>query len=124
MDISNFNDLCTQNRFYYECVLADSKQFDLSDIWANINSGGELYLTRDKVNTANPNSVAVLYKSSENVYKIIGHLPKSEKSEDIANILDLGWDNEGAFFLCRIMYKEFKDYEYQVQIKISIKKKA
>lgn len=39
MDISNFNDLRTQNRFYYECVLANSEQFDLSEVWKNISSG-------------------------------------------------------------------------------------
>lgn len=122
MDVSNFNDLRAQNRFYYECVLANSKQFDLSEIWKNISSGDELYLTRDRVNTSNPYSVAVLYKCPDNQYKIIGHLPKSEKSEDIANILDLGWDKCGEFFFCRIMHNEFKDAEYQVRIQISIKK--
>ena len=125
MKSTTIKDLRMQNRFYYECVLADGKLFDLCEMWEELSPGDELFLARDTVNTSNPYAVVVLCKcSSEGGYKIIGHLPKTEKSEDIANILDLNWDDNGEFFSCRLVHKEFKDSEFQVQLSIRIKRKA
>ena len=123
METGNFDNLRMQSRFYYECVLADGKQFDLCEVWDKMNTGDELFLTRDMVNMSNPNAVAVLFKDPEkDNYTIIGRLPKTEKSEDIASILDLGWDNQGGFFSCRIMHKDFKDSEFQLRLSIRIKR--
>lgn len=111
----------SQERFFYECALIDSKQYGLFEVWDNIHVGTTLYLTRD-LDIQKSNTVAVVYKKNDNDYHIIGHLPKSEKSDDIANILEMGWDDDGKFFSCIVKSKKCEDNDCQLQLMIRIKK--
>ena len=53
--------LKSQERFFYECALIDSKQYGLFEVWDNIHVGTTLYLTRD-LDIQKSNTVAVVYK--------------------------------------------------------------
>ena len=116
------NELNLSDRFFYECYLSDVKFFSLYEVWESLSPGTPLYLTRDTTFSSNPMAVAVVFKKDK-TYKVLGHLPKSEKSEDIANILDMGWDDDGKFFSCFVKHKDFKDSDYQLQLLIRLKNK-
>ena len=123
MKIEGFEELRSSDRFFYECTLADGKLFGLSEAWDSLAPGTPLYLTRDTMFTSNPMAVAVVSGCGDS-RKLIGRLPKSEKSEDIANILDMGWDDKGEFFSCIVKHKEFKDSDYQLQLLIKLKRRV
>lgn len=117
------NELNLSDRFFYECYLSDVKFFSLYEVWKSLESGTPLHLTRDTAFSSNPMAVAVVFEKDK-TYKVLGHLPKSEKSEDIANILDMGWDDDGKFFSCVVKHKDFKDSDYQLQVLIRLKKRG
>ena len=121
MIVDEFERLGASERFFCECFLADVNLFSLSEVWNSLEPGMSLDLTLDTKFSSNPMSVAVVF-GKKGSRKIIGHLPKSEKTEEIANILDLGWDDAGEFFLCIVKHKDFKDSDYQLQLLIRLKR--
>lgn len=62
-------------------------------------------------------------KDKENVF-LLGYLPQSERTEDIAKILDMGWNEGGKFFSCNVSKKENETTEEpKLSLSISIQEK-
>ncbi len=83
---------------YKECKIAGTSFRDLDDVWDELYIGAKLALVREKDNPYDSNAVAVAcaedYDGDPDDFDfdfILGYIPRTE-NEDIAKLLDLGWE--------------------------------
>lgn len=104
--------LKNRDRYYFECDLIDGDQYSLCEVWEEIKEGTKLYLVRDNEEKSDMYSVAVVFghkKRQTEEFFMIGHLSKCDRTEDVAKILDMDWNDDGKFFSCKVAKKENKD---------------
>ncbi|MBR1792250.1 MAG: hypothetical protein IJ764_01235 [Bacteroidales bacterium] len=132
-------------KFYHEFYVADRQYYDADLVWRYLFVGAPVRLERDETNTERPHAVAVLFEVTKEIQNqsvsisedgdwaiqkhvlpsvesgsyLLGYVSSSPREEDLADILELGWDDDQAFFNCRISGIE-EDAAADQQIKVGV----